>query len=68
MVGLLAVIGTTRCRGCVRGRPPGPSPTEAEEQSEIVGLDGGMLGVGSGQVGILEEGDEVFLGGPPGEP
>ena len=30
---------------------------------EILGLDGDSLGVDGGQVGVLEEGDEVSLGG-----
>lgn len=30
---------------------------------EILGLDGDTLGVNGGQVGVLEEGHEVSLGG-----
>ena len=30
---------------------------------EILGLDGDSLGVDSGQVGVLEQGNEVSLGG-----
>ena len=30
---------------------------------EILGLDGNTLGVDGSQVGVLEEGDEVSLGG-----
>lgn len=40
-----------------------PLATEAAGEREILGLDGDTLGVDGGQVGVLEEGDEVSLGG-----
>ena len=36
--------------------------TEAARKSEILGLDGNTLSVDGGQVGVLEERDEVRLG------
>jgi len=36
--------------------------TEAAGELEVLGLDGDTLGVDSGEVGVLEEGDEVSLG------
>ena len=37
--------------------------TEAARKSEILGLDGDTLSVDGGQVGVLEERDEVGLSG-----
>jgi histone H3 len=36
--------------------------SESSSELEILGLDGNSLGVDSGQVGVLEERDEVSLG------
>jgi hypothetical protein len=36
---------------------------ETTGKGEILGLDGDTLGVDGGKVGVLEEGDEVSLGG-----
>ena len=40
----------------------GALATEAAGQREILRLDGNTLGVDGGQVGVLEERDEVSLG------
>jgi len=40
----------------------GALTTEAAGQREILRLDGNTLGVDGGQVGVLEERDEVGLG------
>ena len=37
--------------------------TEAARKSEILGLDGNTLSVDGGQVGVLEERDEIRLSG-----
>jgi hypothetical protein len=36
--------------------------SESSSELEVLGLDGDSLGVDGGQVGVLEEGDEVSLG------
>lgn len=39
-----------------------PLATETTGELQVLGLDGDALGVDGGQVGVLEEGDEVGLG------
>jgi hypothetical protein len=39
-----------------------PLSTETTGELQVLGLDGDTLGVDGGQVGVLEEGDEVRLG------